>query len=393
MKINKVNKYGLKRDIHPDIRRKIRSDAGYGCVICGKIFVDYEHIEPEFKDAHEHDPEKMTLLCSGCHDDVTDKRISKKKVWLARENPFSKKNNLVKGMLDPETNYKNIKIGPLTSTGSSIFLKIYGKPVLWFSEPEDPEEPVGFNAIFNNENGILAFVERNVFYGVVAKHDIDTKASTIEIRLKKGKIALILKAEGDSPINIERFSINYLGKNVRFDKKGLAVNGVYNLSILDKDSSINFRVDEDKSGLCILSVLNVPGIKIHDGFGLIHPLEIAVTMIGKKKVISISGNIIGWVYNNFIISTSYYIIAKLYTDNNNKIIVMNVGDEFIGFLKESKSDYIVIYPDNRYESGEPIWVSNKNIKARNVFIRKESDLSHRLISESGGLINIYDMEI
>lgn len=73
-----INKHGLKRYIEADIRRKIRHDAGYGCVICGNIFVDYEHIEPEFKDAKKHDPEKMTLLCKGCHDDVTDTRISKK---------------------------------------------------------------------------------------------------------------------------------------------------------------------------------------------------------------------------------------------------------------------------------------------------------------------------
>ncbi len=46
-----INKHGLKRYIEADIRRKIRHDAGYGCVICGNIFVDYEHIEPEFKDA------------------------------------------------------------------------------------------------------------------------------------------------------------------------------------------------------------------------------------------------------------------------------------------------------------------------------------------------------
>ncbi|HDZ0790542.1 TPA: hypothetical protein RRT77_004528, partial [Klebsiella pneumoniae] len=54
-----VNKFGLKRYIPSEIRKRIRIDAGYGCVICGGLFVDYEHIEPEFSKAVEHDPDKM----------------------------------------------------------------------------------------------------------------------------------------------------------------------------------------------------------------------------------------------------------------------------------------------------------------------------------------------
>lgn len=65
------NRFGLGRYIPPEIRRLLRKEAGYGCVICGNIIIEYEHIEPEFKDALEHDPNKMTILCPGCHANVT----------------------------------------------------------------------------------------------------------------------------------------------------------------------------------------------------------------------------------------------------------------------------------------------------------------------------------
>jgi hypothetical protein len=83
----KVNKHGLARYIPSDIQRQIRQECGFGCVICGAAFYDYEHIEPEFADAREHNPAAMALLCGGCHARVTRKRLSKASVWAARKNP------------------------------------------------------------------------------------------------------------------------------------------------------------------------------------------------------------------------------------------------------------------------------------------------------------------
>ena len=91
------NKYGLKRYIRPAIKRLIRENSGFGCVICGGSDYTYEHIDPEFNDADAHDPNKMTLLCFACHGKVTTKKWSKEKVKQAMAAPFRKAQGYVIG--------------------------------------------------------------------------------------------------------------------------------------------------------------------------------------------------------------------------------------------------------------------------------------------------------
>ena len=59
-----TNKHGLSRYIPEAIKREVRQRCGFGCVICGFGFYDYEHFDPDFADAKFHDPNGMTLLCS-----------------------------------------------------------------------------------------------------------------------------------------------------------------------------------------------------------------------------------------------------------------------------------------------------------------------------------------
>ena len=85
-----VNNHHLSRKPPLDIKRIIRQNSGFGCVICGAGIYDYEHVDPEFKDAREHDPDRMTLLCLQCHGKVTRKIWSKEKVKAAMKDPRCK---------------------------------------------------------------------------------------------------------------------------------------------------------------------------------------------------------------------------------------------------------------------------------------------------------------
>ena len=55
------NRFGLSRYIPEDIKRLVRQNSKFGCVVpgCRISFYEYEHILPEFKDARAHDPEKI----------------------------------------------------------------------------------------------------------------------------------------------------------------------------------------------------------------------------------------------------------------------------------------------------------------------------------------------
>ena len=58
IKINyeiKKNKLNLSRAIAVEVKKQVRRDSGYACVICGTCPYVYEHIEPEFKDPKIHD--------------------------------------------------------------------------------------------------------------------------------------------------------------------------------------------------------------------------------------------------------------------------------------------------------------------------------------------------
>lgn len=79
------NRHGLQRYIPKDISAEVRRRSKYGCVVCRGLIYDYEHIEPEFADAHEHKPEDICLLCPEHHAEVTRGRLSKTQIRRAYE--------------------------------------------------------------------------------------------------------------------------------------------------------------------------------------------------------------------------------------------------------------------------------------------------------------------
>ncbi len=82
------NKYGLKRSIPAEVKREVRKRCGFGCVICGNGIDDYEHVDPPFKDAKEHDPNGIALLCPNCHAKKTRGFGSANIVCNALKKPF-----------------------------------------------------------------------------------------------------------------------------------------------------------------------------------------------------------------------------------------------------------------------------------------------------------------
>ena len=125
----KTNKHGLPRNIPSDVQRKIRQDDGYGCVICGQILVDYEHIDPLFCDAKEHDPEKIALLCSHHHDLVTRKVLPKRVVKEAKSKPFCRTNKFSHSHYYPSIDEVKLKVGSSIFEDTLIVLSLYGKPL------------------------------------------------------------------------------------------------------------------------------------------------------------------------------------------------------------------------------------------------------------------------
>jgi len=89
-----INKHGLKRTIPSDIKLKVRKECGFGCVICGSWIYEYEHFNPEFKDATFHDPNGIALLCCTHHGAKTKGLLTNDQVSSYRAHPYNIKNGI-----------------------------------------------------------------------------------------------------------------------------------------------------------------------------------------------------------------------------------------------------------------------------------------------------------
>lgn len=219
------NKYGLTRYIPEDIKRQIRKNSYFGCVICGTGICTIDHVEPEFNECKKHDPEKMTLLCASCHDKKTRGIIGVKTVKNAMKNPFCKTKNAPSDFLDFGT------IEPKIQFGNSLFIKpksiitINGESILSIKEPkEDDENRFLLNAIFHDPNGNEAFrIEDNIWSGNIDNWDIETKGKTITIRSEKGNILLRLENIPDEKFIVHSLSMLYKGYFIQADNDGVEI--------------------------------------------------------------------------------------------------------------------------------------------------------------------------
>lgn len=139
------NKFGLSRRVPEKIKRQLRQEAGFGCVICGNAIGVYEHIDPEFQNATTHDPACMACLCAGCHGKVTRGHISKETVRAAKANPKSKEKGFSFEAFDIGLEHPIISLGPITAVNCDTILQINKRAVIWINPPTGSKKPFMFN--------------------------------------------------------------------------------------------------------------------------------------------------------------------------------------------------------------------------------------------------------
>ncbi|HIF9266045.1 TPA: hypothetical protein ACX6Q4_001685 [Photobacterium damselae] len=344
----KTNKHGLSRYIPQNIRQQIRKESGYGCVICGSMFCDYEHIEPEFNDAKSHDPSCMTLLCGGCHHRVTGKRRSKSRVWKAKEEPFALKHGYIKEFLEPALD-ETIKLGNSIFDSTQVAVAIHGKPILWFEQSNQPEEPILVNAIFYNSNcEPVAFINRNQFIATVGNFDIKSEGTTVEFRPLPKQISLILNVEGDKPIHVNRLNMSYLDTKFQINPDGSML-----MNVGESNISMNQMTGSNcGAGLVLGGIPKTRKMQL----GVVRKIVIAYNIARfENKFINCNGDHIGWVSSNLLIDKQYDFVGVLDKNEHDDIIARSVTNEFVGYLYQDVKGYFSVEMDEpEYESYEPI---------------------------------------
>jgi hypothetical protein len=358
---NSINNYGLKRYVPAEIRARIRKEAGFGCAICGCVLVDYEHIEPEFHQATEHDPDKMTLLCISCHGRVTRKIIPKKAVWDAKKDPKALQDGYVHDLLFVNTENMEIKIGNSSSKNTKTILTVHGKPIIWFEPPSETGEPSKLCAIFYDGNGTpISYVNRNQFTALSSNQDVKSESTELSI-VSNGVKCLVMNREGGEILHISKMQAKYLDTSVTIDNQD-------RLILKQGDSTISmgaFRVENCGSAIHLGSAPATVKYK---------KLPLALAMIinkGTKVIVNLRDEMVGRIFGHEIFNIRYELVGFVHDDK-----VYNIVNEYIGNLKGS---YIACI-DSCYENGEPIYISEENMEFKRKNAHIGYDVSFRLFS-------------
>ncbi|MBK9215861.1 MAG: hypothetical protein IPM59_09725 [Chloracidobacterium sp.] len=215
-----MNKYGLSRHIPEDVRRQLRQEAGFGCVVCGLAIATYEHIDPEFHEARTHDPAAMAYLCGGCHDTVTRKFWSKDKVITAKRLPECIKKGRCHAAFDIGSK------GPVRITlGSNEFINV--DTILAFEDevllsvlpPDENGQPYRLSGRFFDSEGSLLFdIEENEWRAGTGIWDIEASGGRITLRAEAGRVAAQILCNPDVGLTIERLDMMYSGLRFLIDR-------------------------------------------------------------------------------------------------------------------------------------------------------------------------------
>lgn len=206
-KSSKPNRFGLQRRPPAHVRREVRKRSKFGCVICRSGYYIYEHIEPEFKDANEHDPNRICCLCESCHGKVTRKRISKQLIKQRYEYISSSPPTDVQpphAWMDFHTGTAELLIGGLNYSPALRSVLRYNNHDIIRVNPSNGNEPGSVSALFLDDKGNISLrLIENEWVGNTESWDIETVGSRLAIKSKHSKISLLLRLDPPGRIVIE----------------------------------------------------------------------------------------------------------------------------------------------------------------------------------------------
>lgn len=207
-----MNNFGLKRRPNSNIRRAIRQNSGFGCVVCGLAIGDYEHVDPTYTNAKKHDPNCMTFLCIRCHGKVTRGQFSKESVKNAMMDPAALKAGFSFEALDVGPTAPTIHIGPMSVKDCDSIILVNSRPVLWVRPPEESGGPVRIGAEMRNGQGELIFsIIDNEWRARNQNWDVEVIGKTTTIRNGPGEIALIVRTEPPGDLYVDRLDMSIEG--------------------------------------------------------------------------------------------------------------------------------------------------------------------------------------
>ena len=219
-----INKHGLKRRVPEPIQREIRQRCGFGCVICGLAFYDYEHFDPEFSEATAHNSEGMTLLCSQHNQSKERGRLSTETVKRANENPKCLQQGFANEFFDFHDKPISVLFSGVEFYDCQHLIVINGTPLLSVSPPDKIGEPVKLSGFLCDSQGRESIsIVNNQFSVNSGTWDVDMNKNVVTFREKLRDISLQIKLDPPKGIIIERINMLFRGVRLKGNKDKLEI--------------------------------------------------------------------------------------------------------------------------------------------------------------------------
>lgn len=205
------NRFGLSRKIPTDIQREIRQRSKFGCVICRGAVTEYEHINPEFKDAKEHDPARMCCLCDACHGKVT-RRIYSKEYVAQKYTEIQHCPNVkpAQDFFDFHTGEAALLFGGLKGLSAPTYVfSVYGQPVFQVLSRPKANEGAIYARFTDKEGQDVLRIDGNQWLAFTDAWDVQVKGPRITVRTHDELVALRLRVEPPGGIAIEHLDMRY----------------------------------------------------------------------------------------------------------------------------------------------------------------------------------------
>lgn len=227
-----TNKHGLSRHIPEKVKYEVRKNSGWGCVICGSGIIHYDHVEPEFVDCIDHNPNDITLLCPTCHDKKKRKFLTVATIRRAMQNPKPLQQGFSSELLDVGTQLPNVLFAGNYISSCRFPLLVDGVPFMEIKPPEEPGAPYRISAVFFNLEGQISLqIVDNEWIAFNSNWDIEAKAGKLKVLFAEKMYSLILNVTNENILEIEYIHCIMGNKLINGNRAILSVKNLENGSI------------------------------------------------------------------------------------------------------------------------------------------------------------------
>ncbi|MGN6645842.1 MAG: HNH endonuclease signature motif containing protein [Cytophaga sp.] len=234
----------ISRNIPLPIKRQVRQECGFGCVICGLPLYEYDHIF-DWSIVKEHKIANLALLCDKHHKEKTNRLLTSDQVLKYRLDPHNLKQEFSKEYsLHFEGTDFSVEIGP------TIFSLENVNPTNDFIIPIliDNYRIISFNivenqlffdlVVFNKERKLLLEIHENQLIYSIGQWDIEFVGRNLTLREESNKIFFDIDFIIPNKVKINKGTFYYNGRCILIDKNGIQTDrGFFQLGKLT-----NFRI-------------------------------------------------------------------------------------------------------------------------------------------------------